>query len=119
MQEVLTVFARDSTVASKLKCVFALSHPCHTSRSLAYRFAPLPCHNSSKDTPSSNSAPDPSSNGVVPMRGHVLLVAPLAYTSNSTAKVYTLFKALYLRFWWRLSTVSSHPEARLFPAALN
>eukprot|EP00045_Choanoeca_perplexa_P002173 m.23299 g.23299 ORF g.23299 m.23299 type:complete len:579 (+) comp11363_c0_seq2:1050-2786(+) len=92
VQEVLTVFSRDVSVATHLG------------------LAPLPSYSVSGDT---KLPSDPCSNGVVPMRGHVLLVAPLAYMSSSTSKVYALFKALYLRFWWRLSTISSHPQGIL------
>eukprot|EP00730_Choanoeca_flexa_P002545 TRINITY_DN11087_c0_g1_i6.p1 TRINITY_DN11087_c0_g1~~TRINITY_DN11087_c0_g1_i6.p1 ORF type:complete len:574 (+),score=101.21 TRINITY_DN11087_c0_g1_i6:83-1804(+) len=93
VQEVLTVFARDASIAESLK------------------LQPLPSHTGEADEPSIGN--DDHSSGVLPMRGHVLLVAPLAYLSNSTAQVYSMFKALYQRYWHKLATISSDEDGIL------
>jgi hypothetical protein len=50
-------------------------------------------------------------NHVVPFHRQVFLCAPLAFIFAAPAELYFGFRALYLRHWCKLHTISSAPEA--------
>ena len=56
--------------------------------------------------------------GVIPFHGFCMFAAPMCYVSHEPAQLYATFKALYLRFWFRLHQVSSHPQSILSLCAL-
>ena len=84
--------------------------------SLTGRLEALPCFPDSTAgaiSPEAAKAQLAPCSNVIPMRGHVLLIAPLAYLYATTPRMYAVFRAMYCRYWHRLTTISSHPEVRL------
>ena len=59
-----------------------------------------------------------SPSGVIPFHGFCMFAAPMCYVSPEPAQLYATFKAMYLRFWFRLHQVSSHPQSILSLCAL-
>ncbi|XP_050527254.1 TBC1 domain family member 19 isoform X2 [Daktulosphaira vitifoliae] len=52
-------------------------------------------------------------NGVVPFHGFTMYAAPLCYLFNDPIPLYFMFRGLYLRYWFRLHEISSHPQSIL------
>ena len=56
--------------------------------------------------------------GVIPFHGFSMFCAPFCYVYEEPAKMYFTFRAMYLRFFFRLHQVSSHPQSILGLCAL-
>ena len=52
-------------------------------------------------------------NGVLPMKNMSYYVAPLCYLFGDSASIYSVFREMYTRYFFRLHTISSHPESIL------
>ncbi|KAH7830418.1 Tre-2/Bub2/Cdc16 (TBC) H family protein [Monocercomonoides exilis] len=51
-----------------------------------------------------------SPSGVIPFVGISLLAAPLFFVTKQKHTAYGLFRGMYTRYWWKLSSLSSQPE---------
>lgn len=49
-------------------------------------------------------------NGVIPFHGFSMYVAPLCYVYNDPVVLYFVFREMYVRYFFRLHTLSSHPR---------
>ncbi|XP_056613300.1 TBC1 domain family member 19 isoform X1 [Triplophysa dalaica] len=49
-------------------------------------------------------------NGVIPFHGFSMYVAPLCFLYNEPSKLYSVFKEMYIRYFFRLHSISSHPS---------
>ncbi|KAH9507879.1 hypothetical protein Btru_053112 [Bulinus truncatus] len=49
-------------------------------------------------------------NGVIPFHGFAMYVAPLCYLYNDVVRLYFVFRHLYMNYFFRLHSVSSHPQ---------
>ncbi|KAK3100088.1 hypothetical protein FSP39_014568 [Pinctada imbricata] len=49
-------------------------------------------------------------NGVIPFHGFAMYVAPLCYLYKETITLYYVFREIYIRFFYRLHSISSHPQ---------
>lgn len=49
-------------------------------------------------------------NGVIPFHGFAMYVAPMCYMYQDTVKLYYVFREMYMRYFFRLHSISSHPQ---------
>ncbi|XP_026959005.1 TBC1 domain family member 19 isoform X2 [Orcinus orca] len=49
-------------------------------------------------------------NGVIPFHGFSMYVAPLCFLYHEPSKLYQIFREMYVRFFFRLHSISSHPS---------
>uniref|UniRef100_A0A672Q052 TBC1 domain family member 19-like n=1 Tax=Sinocyclocheilus grahami TaxID=75366 RepID=A0A672Q052_SINGR len=49
-------------------------------------------------------------NGVIPFHGFSMYVAPLCFLYNEPSKLYRVFREMYIRYLFRLHSISSHPS---------
>ncbi|XP_061440392.1 TBC1 domain family member 19 isoform X1 [Rhineura floridana] len=49
-------------------------------------------------------------NGVIPFHGFSMYVAPLCFLYNEPSKLYQIFREIYVRYFFRLHSISSHPS---------
>ncbi|XP_016073718.1 PREDICTED: TBC1 domain family member 19 isoform X6 [Miniopterus natalensis] len=49
-------------------------------------------------------------NGVIPFHGFSMYVAPLCFLYHEPSKLYQTFREMYVRFFFRLHSISSHPS---------
>ncbi|XP_029445624.1 TBC1 domain family member 19 isoform X2 [Rhinatrema bivittatum] len=49
-------------------------------------------------------------NGVIPFHGFSMYVAPLCFLYHEPSKLYQVFREMYVRFFFRLHSISSHPS---------
>lgn len=49
-------------------------------------------------------------NGVIPFHGFAMYVAPLCYLYKEPVKLYYVFREIYTRYFFRLHSISSHPQ---------
>ncbi len=49
-------------------------------------------------------------NGVIPFHGFSMYVAPLCYIYNDPVQLYVVFRELYMRYFFRLHSLSSHSQ---------
>ncbi|WAQ99539.1 TBC19-like protein [Mya arenaria] len=49
-------------------------------------------------------------NGVIPFHGFAMYVAPLCYLYQEPVKLYYVFREIYTRYFFRLHSISSHPQ---------
>ncbi|XP_037390769.1 TBC1 domain family member 19 isoform X2 [Pygocentrus nattereri] len=49
-------------------------------------------------------------NGVVPFHGFSMYVAPLCFLYNEPSKLYSVFREMYVRYFFRLHSISSSPS---------
>ncbi|XP_059933064.1 TBC1 domain family member 19 [Gadus macrocephalus] len=49
-------------------------------------------------------------NGVIPFHGFSMYVAPLCFLYNSPSELYSVFREMYVRYFFRLHSVSSSPS---------
>ncbi|KAL8612925.1 hypothetical protein ACOMHN_035002 [Nucella lapillus] len=49
-------------------------------------------------------------NGVIPFHGFAMYVAPLCYVYKDVATLYYMFRKMYIQYFFRLHSVSSHPQ---------
>ncbi|XP_013072479.2 TBC1 domain family member 19-like isoform X1 [Biomphalaria glabrata] len=49
-------------------------------------------------------------NGVIPFHGFAMYVAPLCYLYNDVVRLYYVFRHMYVNYFFRLHSVSSHPQ---------
>ncbi|XP_042323053.1 TBC1 domain family member 19 isoform X1 [Sceloporus undulatus] len=49
-------------------------------------------------------------NGVIPFHGFSMYVAPLCFLYNEPSKLYQIFREIYIRYFFRLHSISSHPS---------
>ncbi|XP_064637266.1 TBC1 domain family member 19-like [Lineus longissimus] len=49
-------------------------------------------------------------NGIIPFHGFAMYVTPMCYIYNDPVKLYFIFREMYLRYFCKLHTISSHPE---------
>ncbi|CAL1539772.1 unnamed protein product [Lymnaea stagnalis] len=49
-------------------------------------------------------------NGVIPFHGFAMYVAPLCYLYNDIVQLYHVFRHMYMHYFFRLHSVSSHPQ---------
>nr|XP_044986077.1 TBC1 domain family member 19 isoform X2 [Jaculus jaculus] len=52
-------------------------------------------------------------NGVIPFHGFSMYVAPLCFLYHEPYKLYQIFREMYVRFFFRLHSISSHPSTYL------
>uniref|UniRef100_A0A8D0AB97 TBC1 domain family, member 19 n=1 Tax=Sander lucioperca TaxID=283035 RepID=A0A8D0AB97_SANLU len=59
-----------------------------------------------------NSATPPKSfiQGVIPFHGFSMYVAPLCFLYNEPSKLYSVFREMYIRYFFRLHSISSSPS---------
>uniref|UniRef100_A0A8C2CGK5 TBC1 domain family, member 19 n=1 Tax=Cyprinus carpio TaxID=7962 RepID=A0A8C2CGK5_CYPCA len=59
-----------------------------------------------------NCATPPKSciQSVIPFHGFSMYVAPLCFLYNEPSKLYSVFREMYIRYFFRLHSVSSHPS---------
>ncbi|XP_013412798.1 TBC1 domain family member 19-like isoform X2 [Lingula anatina] len=50
-------------------------------------------------------------NGVIPFHGFAMYVAPLCYIYDDPVVLYYVFRELYMRYFFRLHQISSHPQS--------
>uniref|UniRef100_A0A8C4R337 TBC1 domain family, member 19 n=1 Tax=Eptatretus burgeri TaxID=7764 RepID=A0A8C4R337_EPTBU len=63
-----------------------------------------------------------SANGVIPFHGFAMYAAPLCLLYNEPPTLYSVFREMYIKFFFRLHCVSSHPSVSEFmhlPSHLN
>ncbi|XP_076230802.1 TBC1 domain family member 19 [Calliopsis andreniformis] len=48
--------------------------------------------------------------GVIPFHGFTMYATPFCYLYDDSCAIYYTFRAFYLRYWFRLHTVSSHEQ---------
>ncbi|KAJ8298134.1 hypothetical protein KUTeg_024665 [Tegillarca granosa] len=58
-------------------------------------------------------------NGVIPFHGFAMYVAPLCYLYNEPIKLYYVFREMYMRYFFRLHSISSHPQVILAVAIFS
>ncbi|XP_018559921.1 LOW QUALITY PROTEIN: TBC1 domain family member 19 [Lates calcarifer] len=49
-------------------------------------------------------------NGVIPFHGFSMYVAPLCFLYNEPSKLYSVFREMYIRYFFRLHSISSSPS---------
>nr|XP_060633843.1 TBC1 domain family member 19 isoform X3 [Anolis sagrei ordinatus] len=49
-------------------------------------------------------------NGVIPFHGFSMYVAPLCFLYNEPSRLYQIFREIYVRYFFRLHSISSHPS---------
>ncbi|XP_066488251.1 TBC1 domain family member 19 [Tiliqua scincoides] len=49
-------------------------------------------------------------NGVIPFHGFSMYVAPLCFLYHEPSKLYQIFREIYVRYFFRLHSISSHPS---------
>uniref|UniRef100_A0A3P9KHC6 TBC1 domain family, member 19 n=1 Tax=Oryzias latipes TaxID=8090 RepID=A0A3P9KHC6_ORYLA len=49
-------------------------------------------------------------NGVIPFHGFSMYVAPLCFLYNEPSKLYSVFRMMYIRYFFRLHSISSSPS---------
>ncbi|XP_078250165.1 TBC1 domain family member 19 isoform X2 [Pogona vitticeps] len=49
-------------------------------------------------------------NGVIPFHGFSMYVAPLCFLYNEPSQLYQIFREIYVRYFFRLHSISSHPS---------
>ncbi|XP_077975364.1 TBC1 domain family member 19-like [Styela clava] len=49
-------------------------------------------------------------NGVIPFHGFSMYVTPLCYLYAEPTRLYYMFRELYMRYFYHLHTISSHPQ---------
>ncbi|XP_007887259.1 TBC1 domain family member 19 isoform X2 [Callorhinchus milii] len=49
-------------------------------------------------------------NGVIPFHGFAMYVAPLCFLYHEPSKLYQVFREMYVRYFFRLHSISSHPS---------
>uniref|UniRef100_A0A8B9L9J6 TBC1 domain family, member 19 n=1 Tax=Astyanax mexicanus TaxID=7994 RepID=A0A8B9L9J6_ASTMX len=49
-------------------------------------------------------------NGVIPFHGFSMYVAPLCFLYNEPSKLYSVFREMYVRYFFRLHSISSSPS---------
>ncbi|KAM8802934.1 TBC1 domain family member 19 isoform 2-T2 [Rhynchonycteris naso] len=49
-------------------------------------------------------------NGVIPFHGFSMYVAPLCFLYHEPSRLYQIFREMYVRFFFRLHSISSHPS---------
>nr|XP_006814716.1 PREDICTED: LOW QUALITY PROTEIN: TBC1 domain family member 19-like [Saccoglossus kowalevskii] len=49
-------------------------------------------------------------NGVIPFHGFSMFVSPLCYVYHDPVRLYFIFRELYMRYFFRLHNISSHPQ---------
>ncbi|TNM93791.1 hypothetical protein fugu_001967 [Takifugu bimaculatus] len=49
-------------------------------------------------------------NGVIPFHGFSMYVAPLCFLYNEPSKLYSVFKEMYIRYFFRLHSITSSPS---------
>lgn len=49
-------------------------------------------------------------NGVIPFHGFSMYVTPLCYLYAEPTRLYFMFRELYMRYFYHLHTISSHPQ---------
>lgn len=49
-------------------------------------------------------------NGVIPFHGFAMYVAPLCFLFNDVVQLYYVFRKMYMQYFFRLHSVSSHPQ---------
>ncbi|XP_050421069.1 TBC1 domain family member 19 [Adelges cooleyi] len=64
-----------------------------------------------KGNPSSEAIYPP--NGIVPFHGFTMYASPVCYLYNDPVPMYFTFRAFYMRYWFRLHEISSHPQSIL------
>ncbi|XP_016661472.1 TBC1 domain family member 19 [Acyrthosiphon pisum] len=52
-------------------------------------------------------------NGIIPFHGFTMFAAPVCYLFNDPVPLYYTFREFYLRYWFRLHEISSHPQSIL------
>ncbi|XP_063519657.1 TBC1 domain family member 19 isoform X3 [Pongo pygmaeus] len=52
----------------------------------------------------------PMTLGVIPFHGFSMYVAPLCFLYHEPSKLYQIFREMYVRFFFRLHSISSHPS---------
>nr|XP_020636068.1 TBC1 domain family member 19 isoform X3 [Pogona vitticeps] len=53
-------------------------------------------------------------NGVIPFHGFSMYVAPLCFLYNEPSQLYQIFREIYVRYFFRLHSISSHPSVPPF-----
>ena len=53
-------------------------------------------------------------NGIIPFHGFSFYLAPLCFIWSDPVTIYMVFKEMYTRFFFRLHSVSSHPQGSTF-----
>ncbi|KAB0800144.1 hypothetical protein PPYR_08024 [Photinus pyralis] len=48
--------------------------------------------------------------GVIPFHGFTMYAAPFCYLFDDSVELYFMFRAFYLRYWFRLHKVCGHPQ---------
>ncbi|XP_025423045.1 TBC1 domain family member 19-like isoform X3 [Sipha flava] len=91
---IMLCFTRDTDVLSVFNS--STSHPILTSL---------------KGKPSKEAIYPP--NGIIPFHGFTMYAAPICYLFNDPVSLYSTFRAFYLRYWFRLHNISSHPQSIL------
>uniref|UniRef100_A0A8C3U4B5 TBC1 domain family member 19 n=1 Tax=Catharus ustulatus TaxID=91951 RepID=A0A8C3U4B5_CATUS len=61
-------------------------------------------------TYSSATPPKSYIRGVIPFHGFSMYVAPLCFLYHEPSKLYQIFREMYVRFFFRLHSISSHPS---------
>lgn len=49
-------------------------------------------------------------NGVIPFHGFAMYVAPMCFLYKETITLYYVFREMYVRYFFRLHSISSHPQ---------
>ncbi|XP_054718039.1 TBC1 domain family member 19-like [Uloborus diversus] len=93
LYQILLVFSRDSSVAS------------HFEMSTANPFKAV--------LRGSHTTVTYPPNGVIPFHGFSMYVAPLCYIYEDPITLYHVFRELYVRYFFRLHSLSSHPQGVL------
>ncbi|KAF6200014.1 hypothetical protein GE061_006313 [Apolygus lucorum] len=52
-------------------------------------------------------------NGITPYHGFTMYATPFCYLYDDPIQLYFVFRAFYMRYWFRLHEVSSHPQGVL------
>ncbi|XP_025423044.1 TBC1 domain family member 19-like isoform X2 [Sipha flava] len=94
LHQIMLCFTRDTDVLSVFNS--STSHPILTSL---------------KGKPSKEAIYPP--NGIIPFHGFTMYAAPICYLFNDPVSLYSTFRAFYLRYWFRLHNISSHPQSIL------
>ena len=117
--QVMLAFSRDTEVTTLETLTLSLSFsPCQVAETFSCGSAnPAKAVLRGKNAAVDNMVIYPPS-GVIPFHGFSMFAAPMCYVSPEPAQLYATFKALYLRFWFRLHQVSSHPQSILSLCAL-
>ncbi|TRY71361.1 hypothetical protein DNTS_008143, partial [Danionella cerebrum] len=94
LYQVLLCFSRDTTV---------LEHFNYNSAT-----PPTSCIQNKSGSEQSGVVYPP--NGVIPFHGFSMYVAPLCFLYNEPSKLYSVFREMYVRYFFRLHSISSHPS---------